>query len=236
MKYVVYKTTNLLNSKIYIGVHKLKHDTDPYNGSGKAFIKAKAKYGEENFSREILFEYDNPDDAFEKEAELVTPEFVKLDSNYNLIPGGKGGRSKILSTETKMKISSAKSGIPRPQYVKDKVSKTRLERKIPSPNKGKEFSKQHKESLKIAAKTRPSRKMNDTTRMALLKANSVPHSIERRLKQSKRLMIGDIEFNSCTEAAKYFKISNSSVSFRLKSNDWPDWKYYDKNTFASQRS
>ena len=52
----VYKTTNLINNKIYIGQHKWTgHEIDPkYLGSGKILKEAIKTYGKENFKCEIL--------------------------------------------------------------------------------------------------------------------------------------------------------------------------------------
>lgn len=60
-------------------------------GSGNLIKTAIKKYGIENFSKEILFKFDNEADMNAKEAELVSEEFVKNDTNYNLCPGGNGG-------------------------------------------------------------------------------------------------------------------------------------------------
>jgi hypothetical protein len=60
-------------------------------GSGKLIRSAIEKYGIENFEKETLFQFDNEADMNTKEAELVTEDFVKEDTNYNLCPGGHGG-------------------------------------------------------------------------------------------------------------------------------------------------
>ena len=91
MFYTIYKITNKLNGKIYIGKHQTKDLNDGYMGSGKHLRYSISKYGLENFEKEILFQFDNEADMNAKEAELVTEEFVKEDTNYNLCPGGKGG-------------------------------------------------------------------------------------------------------------------------------------------------
>jgi len=103
-KYIVYKTTNLINGKIYIGVHRTNPDIfDGYIGCGveckgykkknPGFPAAVIKYGYENFKRETLFEYPDSDlgreQAYAKEAELVNIEFVKRRDTYNLMTGGK---------------------------------------------------------------------------------------------------------------------------------------------------
>ena len=49
----IYKTTCLVNGKIYIGKHE-GSENDNYLGSGEIFSLALRKYGKENFKREIL--------------------------------------------------------------------------------------------------------------------------------------------------------------------------------------
>ena len=68
-KYFIYKTTNLLNGKIYIGQHK--HNKCNYFGSGTYILKALKKHGRENFKRETLFECDNISDLNEKESYYI---------------------------------------------------------------------------------------------------------------------------------------------------------------------
>lgn len=91
MFYTIYKTTNNLDGKIYIGKHQTKDLDDDYLGSGKYLKHAIMKHGIENFTKEILFVFDNEAEMNDKEAELVTEDFVKENTNYNLCPGGQGG-------------------------------------------------------------------------------------------------------------------------------------------------
>lgn len=65
--FFVYKTTNIINGKYYIGVHKTYDIEDGYLGSGTILKKAIEKYGKENFSREILSYHDSYDSALKEE-------------------------------------------------------------------------------------------------------------------------------------------------------------------------
>ena len=99
MFYIVYKITNLINNKIYIGSHKTNDLNDNYMGSGKLIKQAVEKYGFNNFKKEILFIYNNPKQMYLKEAEIVDEEFLKRDDVYNLVPGGHGGWDYINSNK-----------------------------------------------------------------------------------------------------------------------------------------
>lgn len=88
MHHIIYKTTNNLNGKYYIGAHKTDNLEDGYLGSGKTIIKAIKKYGKESFTREILFEASSEDEMYQKEAEFVDETIVNDPFSYNLKLGG----------------------------------------------------------------------------------------------------------------------------------------------------
>lgn len=89
-KYYVYKVTNRINGKYYIGVHHAANPHDTYYGSGPAIKSAIEKYGIANFDKVILFETTDRNAAYDKEKELVIPSHQDSNS-YNLKEGGIGG-------------------------------------------------------------------------------------------------------------------------------------------------
>ena len=102
MFYTIYKTTNLINGKFYIGKHKTKDLNDGYLGSGKLLKRAIDKYGVNNFHKEILHICRDEKHMNLLECILVVPDD---ETNYNLCEGGKGGWSFINRTGRNKKFT-----------------------------------------------------------------------------------------------------------------------------------
>ena len=74
--YTVYKIVNMINKKIYIGVHKTSNPNDNYMGSSKLVKNAIKKYGVNNFDKRILYITEHENLAYKLEKLLVTKEFI----------------------------------------------------------------------------------------------------------------------------------------------------------------
>ena len=91
---IIYKTTNLVNGKIYIGQDK--NNNPNYYGSGKLLKLAIKKYGKQNFKKEILEECTSIDELNEREIYWIG--FFKSNdryTGYNISDGSKEGDRKI---------------------------------------------------------------------------------------------------------------------------------------------
>lgn len=176
----IYKITNLVNGKIYIGKHSTDNLGDNYMGSGTRLRQAYKKYGLENFNKEVI-------DYYTSEVELNRGEMFYIEKfnstdpkiGYNLTYGGEG---EIPTKETKKKMSESQKGRPLSEDHKTKLRKphkmkyTKTEehlrklresqkankklvgcslsaehkRKISQSMKGVTFSEEHRRNLKLA--------------------------------------------------------------------------------------
>src|SRR3546814_804565 len=59
----------------------------------KYLARAIAKYGRENFKKEILYILNDEDQMNSKEKEIVNEDFISSSLNYNAKVGGEGGFS-----------------------------------------------------------------------------------------------------------------------------------------------
>lgn len=85
---VIYKITNNINNKIYIG--KDKHNRKTYYGSGTLIKQAIKKYGKHNFSKEILEVCTSIDHMNIREIYWID-KLNAIKNGYNIAEGGEGG-------------------------------------------------------------------------------------------------------------------------------------------------
>lgn len=100
---IIYKTTNLINGKIYIG-QDTKNDQN-YLGSGKIIKEANKKYGKKNFTKEIIEICNNQDELNSREIYWIDKlESRNNEIGYNILSGGLGSTGFKQSVETIEKI------------------------------------------------------------------------------------------------------------------------------------
>lgn len=151
MPHAVYKITNKLNGRYYIGIRTCR---DPYNdpnylGSGKVIRQAVAKYGKEAFVKIILHIFDNFEEALAKEVELVNPEDPK---SYNLNKGGFSWyyiNTKLPPAALGFGNGGANKGKKyRPKTQEEREAISRALKGKPRPNARKPKSEQHKQRIR----------------------------------------------------------------------------------------
>lgn len=171
---IIYKTTNLINGKIYIG--KDTRNRSNYFGSGKLLNLSIKKYGKENFKKEILETCITEKKLNEREIYWIS-KFNSQDKTigYNIADGGQGGdcmtnhpnkieiykkvgegnKGKIISDVHKEAISKANTGKVLSKEHRDKIRQARIgvvlteetKNKISDFNKGKKLSDETKSKI-----------------------------------------------------------------------------------------
>lgn len=89
----IYKTTNLLSGKYYIGMHSTYNLNDGYMGSGDRLRRSLKKYGIENHKVEILEFVSSREELKKREEEIVNLNEIAKEKCLNLRVGGTGGFS-----------------------------------------------------------------------------------------------------------------------------------------------
>ena len=144
----IYKITNTVNGKAYIGqtIHDAvkgrinDHLNRTANGS-RLVKRAIEKYGKEAFTYEILHDGIIPEFLDTLEIEAIAKFNTIAPRGYNLERGGNNG--KMLSSETRRKISEAHKG---------KTLSAETRRKISEAHKGKTLSAETRRKISEARK------------------------------------------------------------------------------------
>lgn len=90
---IVYKTTDTKTDRIYIGVDSINNPA--YFGSGTEIKQIILEGRISDLRKEILFIFDTVEEAFAKESEIVTEDFIKQDNVMNIALGGVWGSYSI---------------------------------------------------------------------------------------------------------------------------------------------
>lgn len=250
---IIYKTTNLINEKFYIG--KDKHNDPKYIGSGKILKQAIKKYGIDNFVKEIIEECYNEQQWLEREIYWID-YYNAINDGYNIALGGNGGDtiSKNPNRELigkrhseKMKDplvnkNKAKGRIIKPKK-RDDPNWINPQKGKPSPLRGRPSNKKgisnpkHSEWMKnnnpFKGKTH-----SDEHKLKLKLVNSLPKTEEHKRKISetlkgnkpgnmRQIIIDGVLYESLSEAARQLSLPLSTIKNRLKSNSkkFINWNY-----------
>ena len=127
----IYKTTNLVNGKIYIGQHKSTQFDKLYCGSGSLFLKALEKYGRDSFTCEMLEACNSFEELNEREKYYISLyDSMNKTLGYNLTEGGQGisGYKHDFKSKRKISVNNAKywSGKKLSSVTIDKLSKSHI--------------------------------------------------------------------------------------------------------------
>ncbi len=173
----IYETINTINGKYYRGYCRTsKILRKEYIGSGKLLWKAIDKYGWDAFSCSIVKTFDDKLEALQAELNFVVTNKVDPMS-YNLVRGGNGkhstyltadhrqkiadgNRRRVISLESRHRMSIAQTGKIRSEEFKQKLRRPRgpysieHRNKIGAGNKGKTRSEEAKAKCRDFAKNR----------------------------------------------------------------------------------
>lgn len=125
-KMIIYKTTNIINGKFYIGQDS-KNDPN-YLGSGLLLNRAIEKYGIENFKKEILEVCENKKHLNEREIYWIKETKAK-ELGYNIADGGHGGNT--YTEETKQRVSKLFTN----RYISEETIEKRKTTRAKNPEK-----------------------------------------------------------------------------------------------------
>lgn len=144
----IYKITNLLNGKVYVGKHTCKNIANPYYGSGVAIKLAIKKYGKEKFKKDILCFCESESDLNSMEIEWIS-KLGAFGNGYNMTKGGEG---KLGRRPTDVEIEKARKSRllfyknnPDTRVRLSKLAKLKVGAK--NPFYGKKLTQEHIEKM-----------------------------------------------------------------------------------------
>lgn len=235
--FIVYKHTNVLNNKAYIGFTKHsieerwnQHCTDSSRGSMFAFHKAIRKYGHESFKHEILEQCDSLENGMKREAFWIKQEKSLITENgYNMREGGSGpyAWTDDMKEMHRQKTSEGtKRAFKNPEIKERHKIATKIARNTP------EARKRNSEAQRLNNKVNP--EINKKRSLTTKKTWSNPElpALKRISKPVQQLdMNGNIifQYRSAHHAARELNLSQGSISNvargRTKTAGGFIWKY-----------
>lgn len=231
----MYKHTNKVNGKVYIGITSQNPVSRWASGRGYPnnayFRSAIEKYGWDGFDHEVLYDGLTKGAASQLERELIAL-YRSSDRNfgYNIELGGYGREA--VSDETREKLRQAMLGEKNPNYGKHLSTETR--QKLSECNRG---EKHPKYGTHHSAETREKlREQKLGERNPSYGKRASAETIERKREGAKRRKIlcveTDILYRSVREASRQTGINIAGICLaakgeRLKTSGGYHWKYMD---------
>lgn len=140
----IYKITNLINKKIYIG--KDESSNPNYYGSGVLIKRSLNKYGKHNHKKEILEQVKTKEELRERERYWILKlESYKREKGYNISMGGDGGDTITNNPGRNSIIENMKA---RPKPSEEERAKRSNRMKINNPMHRPEVKARHLEAVK----------------------------------------------------------------------------------------
>jgi len=220
MKHTVYKTTNLVNGKYYIGKHSCSNrcgDQCSYLGSGYALLKAIEKYGEHNFCKEVLLHFETEEEAYQYESDIITKEMIDSNECYNGINGGKG----CYVNESRRSIGCTIDDIYFKSYGAAArhfcVSNKTIARWISKGGKSLSLKKGGKDAIQVVIDSIVFKSYSDAARHFKVSTNTIKRWAKNNgrsnylRKNMKNFTLGGILFKSTKEAAEYFQVHRTTI-------------------------
>lgn len=164
---IIYKITNNINGKIYVGqtVRSLKERISEHKRHKNCTMyKAFEKYGFENFSIEILFETNDIEELNNKEIFYIEQFNCLMPNGYNLCKGGDNTMGYKHKEESKLKMSQNRKRYfkdENPFYNKKHTEETK--RKMKAKFEDKEFYQKRCEHLNNVRYIKTRKVLNVTT-------------------------------------------------------------------------
>lgn len=214
---IIYKTTNKINGKIYIGLDS--RNNPKYLGSGTYIKSAIKKYGKENFTKEILQECNSVNELKTAEIYWIKQLNSKAPNGYNLTNGGDGCFGYKHTKETRQKLHNI--GLGKQSSNKGKHHSLESKMKMSVSHIGKKQSVEHKNKISIALKGNRNKETSNKITETKRKNGTLFHSEQTKKKignANKISLLGNIPWNKGITLEEKFgtKIANE---IKTKSRD-----------------
>lgn len=180
---IVYKVTNIVNGKSYIGQtifslnqRQYQHINDALsNKDTYYFHRALRKHGPDNFTWEIIHDNIDTIEELNKLEIYYIGKFDTFENGYNLTLGGGGVKGRKCSEETRQKLSKALSGEKHPLYGKKHSEESK--RKMSETRKGRKCGKNNPKARAVIINN----KYFDTRKQAAKFLGFTPHAVRYRI-------------------------------------------------------